>query len=418
MKFKDLTHEDKINFIKEWAYCGLDPKNKVMHFENKYDISQRSVYYWLDNIALDLYEDDSINDLKLVNCINTVYTKKTKHVDVRRSTYTQGDDFKKEDSFFVKGTSTLYDVNGDIKLQWVKTQKEYEDKYLAFKNAIDSLMENIDKSYEPKEFSKYVNEDLMSVYTIGDAHIGMLAHKDETGESHDLKLAEEDLINAMEMLVAQSNPTEECFIIDVGDYFHSDNKDNKTAKSGNVLDVDGRYHKVLDIGLLLTVKLIEKALTKHKTVRWRSAIGNHNEHSAIMMSSFIKAWFRNEPRVIVHDTPNMMMYHQFGKNLIGVTHGHTTKITNLPEIMACDCEDIWSSTKYRYWYTGHIHHDSSKEFRTCKVETFRTLAPKDAWHSASGYRSGQDMKCICLHKDYGEISRNTVNIDLVRNTRG
>jgi len=135
-----------------------------------------------------------------------------------------------------------------------------------------------------------------------------------------------------------------------------------------------------------------------------------------MMSQFIKAWYRNEPRVVVHDEPGMFMYHQFGKNLIGITHGHTAKADKLGEIMAVDCSDLWSATKYRYWYCGHIHHQSVKEYPSCVVETFRTLAGKDAWHHASGYRSGQDMKCITLHKDYGEISRNTVSLYQVRNS--
>jgi hypothetical protein len=104
------------------------------------------------------------------------------------------------------------------------------------------------------------------------------------------------------------------------------------------------------------------------------------------------------------------MYHKFGVNLIGVTHGHTVKAKDLGEIMAVDCKDDWSNSEYRYWYCGHIHHDTKVEYRTCIVETFRTLAPKDAWHHGSGYRSGQDMKSITLHKDYGEEDRATVGI--------
>jgi len=136
-----------------------------------------------------------------------------------------------------------------------------------------------------------------------------------------------------------------------------------------------------------------------------------------MATAFVKAYYRNEPRVVVHDTPNPFMYFQFGKNLIGVTHGHTIKADKLGEVMSVDCEDIWSSTKYRFWYTGHVHHLSTKEYPSCVVETFRTLAGKDAWHSTSGYRSGQDMKAITLHKDFGEISRNTVNINAILSER-
>jgi hypothetical protein len=238
----------------------------------------------------------------------------------------------------------------------------------------------------------------------------MLAWAPETGESYDLQAAEDRHIQAMEMLVAQSNPTEHAFIIDVGDFFHADNADNRTSHSGHALDVDGRYAKVLEVGLHLATKLIDLALAKHQTVHWRSAIGNHNDHSAIMMNKFIKAYYRCDPRVIVHDSPAAIYYHQFGQVLLGITHGHKVKADRLGEIMAVDCESIWSSTKYRYFYTGHVHHQSVKEYPSCVVETFRTLTPKDAWHAASGYRSKQDMKCITLHSAHGEISRNTVSV--------
>jgi len=320
----------------------------------------------------------------------------------------------------LRGTSTLYKTNEntgqqEVALQWVKTDAKAEDKLESFKEAISHYLIDIDTNTRETIKSPCSSDmDTLSVYTIGDAHVGMLGWDKETGEDNDLETIQKDLLGAMDLLVEQSHPSEECFIIDVGDFFHADNQNNTTSKSNNSLDVDGRYPKVLGIGLQLIRRLIDKALAKHEIVRWRSAIGNHNEHSAIMMTEFVKAWYRNEPRVMVHDTPSMFMYHKFGKNLIGITHGHTVKAEKLGEIMSVDCVDDWSSTRFRYFYTGHIHHQSVKEFPSCVVETFRTLAGKDAWHFASGYRSGQDMKSITLHKDFGEISRNTVSLAMVR----
>ena len=197
------------------------------------------------------------------------------------------------------------------------------------------------------------------------------------------------------------------------DWFHADDGDNRTPRGNNPLDVDGRYHKVIQVGFEIAVEMIKAALKKHKKVHWRSAEGNHNTHSAIMLSYYLKAYFKDEERVIVHCSPSMFFYHQFGKNLIGITHGHTAKPANLPGIMATDVPKLWGDSEFRYWYCGHIHHDVVKEMPGCKLETFRTLASKDAWHSAQGYRSGQDLKTITLHKDYGEVSRNTFNLALI-----
>lgn len=311
----------------------------------------------------------------------------------------------------LKSSSTLYDSDGKIKLQWVKSDLDKQAALSNFETAVDAVLEKLSETPIPIIVPPtFQLDDLMSVYTIGDAHIGMLAWAPESGEDNDLQIAYDRHIAAMQMLVAQSNPSTEAFIVDVGDFFHSDTAENRTAASGHSLDVDGRYAKVLEFGLTLTTKLIELALQKHQVVHWRSAIGNHNEHAAIMMNKFVRAFYRNEPRVIVHDSPSTLLYHQFGLNLIGITHGHRIKPDRLGEVMSVDCEDIWSSTKFRYWYTGHVHHQSIKEYPSCVVETFRTLASKDAWHAASGYRSKQDMKCITLHKQFGEVSRNIVSL--------
>lgn len=320
---------------------------------------------------------------------------------------------KVPEGMLAKKVSTYYDKKGKVRGQWVSAERDNTKMLQAFEYAISKVTNEI-IPLDPIEPPTEIFSDTMSVYTIGDAHVGMLAWAPESGEDNDLETATFRHIKAMHMLVNQSNPTEEAFIIDVGDFYHSDNTDNRTANGGNPLDVDGRYAKVLDIGFRLATTLVNLALQKHKTVRWRSAIGNHNNHSALMMNMFMKAFYRDNPRVIVHDEPGMFMYHQFGQNLIGITHGHTVKAEKLGEIMSVDCQDIWSSTKFRYFYTGHIHHQSVKEFPSCVVETFRTLASKDAWHASMGYRSGQDMKCITLHKDYGEISRNTVNISMLQ----
>ena len=55
-----------------------------------------------------------------------------------------------------------------------------------------------------------------------------------------------------------------------------------------------------------------------------------------------------------------------------------------------------------------------KEFNGMKVESFRTLSARDAYAASHGYRSGRDMKCLVFHKDFGEVERHTVSVDMLR----
>lgn len=318
---------------------------------------------------------------------------------------------------FLKGTSTLYGANGEIKQQWVKTDSAKENALEAFQVAIENILTNTPFLPLPSiTLPETTDEDLLTIYPIGDAHVGMLAHAAETGKDHDLNISKTNHIKAIKLAVDKATPSKEAFIIDTGDWFHADDSNNRTPRGNNPLDVDGRYHKVIQTGFEIAETMILAALSKHEIVHWRSAEGNHNTHSAIMLSYYLRGRFKGteyEDRVIVHCSPSMFFYHQFGSNLIGITHGHTAKPANLPGIMATDVPKMWGDTTHRYWYCGHIHHDVQKEMPGCKLETFRTLASKDAWHYASGYRSDQDLKSITLHKKYGEIERNTFNISLI-----
>jgi hypothetical protein len=112
--------------------------------------------------------------------------------------------------------------------------------------------------------------------------------------------------------------------------------------------------------------------------------------------------------------PAKRHYHRFGRVLIGTTHGDGAKIEGLPALMAAEAPDMWGATRHRYFYLGHFHHCSRKDFPGCTVETFRTLAGRDAWHAGQGYLSPRDMQRITIHVEYGEVSREVANVDYLR----
>lgn len=111
--------------------------------------------------------------------------------------------------------------------------------------------------------------------------------------------------------------------------------------------------------------------------------------------------------------PSKFWFHEFGKVLIGATHGDTVKHEALLGVMASDKAEAWGRTKHRYWYTGHVHHQSVREFPGVICESFRTLAAKDAYAAGHGYRAGRDMVCITQHREHGEVERHRVDIGML-----
>lgn len=325
--------------------------------------------------------------------------------------YAPGQDMTKSvpDGYRVKGVSTLYDGDGAVRAQWVKSSRDEEHKLAALLDAMSHIADTWQGLADPTPAPQTSNADLLCVYPMGDPHIGMHSWAAETGNNFDLKIAEHNLVAAVDHLVSMAPPADHALIADVGDFHHADGKLNQTT-AGTPVDVDGRWPKVFGVGLRLMRRCIDRALERHKHVTVFHARGNHNDHTAIMLAVCLAQYYEREPRVTIDTSPGKFLWHRFGANLIGVTHGDTVKLAELGEIMACDRPQDWAETQYRYWLTGHIHHDTVKELRGCIVESFRTLAPGDAWHHGKGYRSGRDMKVLVFDRTRGQILRHTVGI--------
>src|SRR5579875_2253484 len=243
---------------------------------------------------------------------------------------------------------------------------------------------------------------------------GMLAWASEVGESFDLRIAERELCECMAQLVARSPAASEAIVCNLGDFWHAQDDKQTTPKSGNKLDVDGRFGKVGQVGLAIMRTLVDCALTKHERVRVRSIPGNHDPLAALWLPLYLRAVYEREPRVIVEDGFNPYQYDAFGRVLLGWAHGDGAKLEDLGQIMAADEPEKWGAAKFRYFHVGHVHHWSQKELRGIFVETHRTLAGRDAWHHHSGYRSGRALKAVAYHRRYGLDSVAVVGIERVR----
>jgi len=311
------------------------------------------------------------------------------------------------DGFKLKGVSTMYREDGTVAAQWVKSTADAERQLAMMREAIDAMTCDLPKLLARKAKGTYL-PDLMTVYPIGDAHIGMRSWMEETGANWDLKIAERVQCGAMAELVSGAPATETAAVIDLGDWLHSDGIVAQTPRSGHPLDADGRYAKIIQVGVKIIRQCIESALEKHKFVRVICIPGNHNESGALWMSVALSQIYERESRVTVDTQPSLFAYFQFGRTLVGIHHGHTVKMEALPGVMAADRPEMWGSSKHRYWLTGHIHNQSIKEFAGCTVESFNTLAPNDAYAANGGWRSRQNMKAIVLHKEFGEVARHTV----------
>ena len=324
-----------------------------------------------------------------------------------------GDTFEVPPGYTVKGESALVNADGQIIQKWVKTRHNAEE----LTSLVNGLAEAFEK-YKGKASSAFlvpgpglVTRDLLTFYPVPDLHMGMYAWGPETGDDYDTEIAKAVASKAITSLVSRSAASHDAVLLIKGDFFHQNDQKNVTPRSGHRLDVDGRWDKVYMTGAELTLQMINCLLQKHQKVELVIIPGNHDEDAAVTLRVAMSLYFKDHARVSVYSKPGLFWYRLFGATLLGSTHGHTMKDPkDMALAMAADCAAEWSQAKYRQIFTGHIHHERSREVGPVRWESFQTLAPSDAYSRGAGYRSGRSLTAITFHLDQGEVGRHRENI--------
>lgn len=306
--------------------------------------------------------------------------------------------------------SQYTDGQGNLIGQWKAFAPEKLEHLATLKAAIEDLCKPLVGGAKPTAAPQSF-EETMTVYGLGDPHIGMLSWAPETTENFDLEIAERVTNSVVGRLVAAAPPSRIGGLALIGDNFHADDDRQLTPGHGHKLDVDGRAPKVWRVGCRIWRTQIDQMLAKHAEVIVWPICGNHDPLTSFFLREWLAAWYRDEPRVTIGDNVSEHQYYLFGKCLLGFTHGHRNKPADLAGVMAADVPDLWArATAERHWITGHIHSKTFWELRGCTLETLRTLAAKDSYAARNGYRSKRASVAITYHPDRGEILRATVGL--------
>ena len=316
--------------------------------------------------------------------------------------------------FIVKGHSTLYDQDGNTKLQWVKTSVEDTKLQQMMLEAIEALKEDIPR-VSLMAAPPYGNQKLLNCYVITDYHLGMLAWSEETkGGDWDIDIAQDLIVKWFAQAIEQSPNADTAVFAQLSDFLHFDGMDAVTPASKHLLDVDTRFAKLVRSAIRVLRTVIDMLLAKHQKVHVIMADANHDPVSQIWLREWFSVLYENEPRITVDKSPNPYNAYEFGKTALFFHHGHKRKVTNVSEVFAGQFREMFGRTKYAYAHTGHLHSIDVKENNLMIVEQHRTLAPADAYAARGGWLSGRDAKVITYHSDFGEVSRLTINSDMLK----
>ncbi|QXV81877.1 hypothetical protein bas03_0050 [Escherichia phage JulesPiccard] len=310
------------------------------------------------------------------------------------------------DGYLVKGTSTMIDADGNEKIRWVKTSIDNERLEVLMEQAREAFCSDLPKADAVIHSGNEVNSELMTLYPIFDIHIGMMAHRHESGENYDTNTAEKLMGSYFDHAISVSPASEKAVILVGGDFLHSDGLESVTPASGHCLDQDSRYAKLVYVAIRSIRCAVEKMLKKHKNVEIQIIEGNHDQSGMIWLRAAMAAFYENENRVFVDTSPAIMHKTRFGSTLLGYTHGHTMKkAEGRLAAMATDYRKDFGECEFVYCHSGHFHHATVTECTLGIDEVHPALASKDAYAARGGWRSYRQAAAIIYHKEFGEVGR-------------
>lgn len=314
--------------------------------------------------------------------------------------------------FVVRGTSTLYGEDGKAKLQWVKTRLDEEKAAEAIRASLEALCEDAPR-VEPTAPQGEFRDDLLSLITLTDCHVGMRAWRKETGQDWDLKIAERTITNAAKYLIESAPKSRNAFICNLGDFLHYDSMSPVTPTNQHPLDADGRYPKVVAVATRIMRSIVQFALEHHEHVYVLMAEGNHDMASSVWLQHLFGLIFENEPRVTIVRSPWPYYAHRHGETMLAFHHGHLSKNDSLPLIFASAFHEVWGQTRRRYCHTGHRHHIEEKEHNGMVVIQHPTIAARDAYAARGGWLADRSMTAITYHDTHGEVARTRVVPEMI-----
>ena len=289
----------------------------------------------------------------------------------------------------------------DVKHGWIKNdnsslffknpnfENNLDNKVSFLKELTDSIKDHA-PNYPKIKRDKNEGGKLL-VIDIADLHINKYAETFLTGNEYNSKIAVERALKGTEGLLNKSsgfNIDKILFVVG-NDVLNIDGVTRTTTK-GTPQDTDLHWFKAFQIAKDCYVQCIEMCLGV-ADVDVVHCPSNHDYVSGCFLAETLQAWFRQSKNITFDTSPKYRKYYQYHNNMIELEHGDKGKMLQLPLVMAQEEPMMWATTKFRYGYLHHVHHQDKTQFKSGKdfigvnVTYLRSPSNADLWHCESQY---------------------------------
>lgn len=283
---------------------------------------------------------------------------------------------------------------------------------------------------------RYVDGDFLFEFAPFDLHLGKFAWSDETVANYDVDIAEDLFTASLDYLLdgalrLTGGKIGRILAVFGNDVSHVDAKNLQTT-AGTPMDYDSRFIRVYR----RITAVHRQAVDRLRQVAPVDAVivpGNHDELTSFHMGEILKTRYEGDPHVSVDNGPRLRKYYEYGRNMLGFTHGDKQSVGELPLTMAREQPEMWARCTEREFHIGHKHivegwetHRGRKSFKSdrpglieqdlysdkgVRIRRLTSLSGHDAWHTAHGYMDRRACESFVYHKDAGYTGQLSFNIN-------
>lgn len=276
-----------------------------------------------------------------------------------------------------------------------KSSKEFESDLFT------EFLKTYKSSYKPikKEVSGIPRKGCL-VFPKQDAHFDKLdvyGKNDIDKRFQEIFSATYGIINRVSVV----NYLEEIVYIVGSDQFNSEwtNLTTKGTPQQNILSTEESFQRICDF----EVECINLFLAKSNKVNILYIPGNHDQYTAWYLIQWLKAYYKDEPRVILDNKPVNRKYLKYGKSALMFNHGDVSKQKELAHIFPMEFKDGWSECETYYIFTGDRHYEKSLDIYGIKAYQVAPLSKAvSSWDDKQGYTTSKaEVTAFLIHETKG-----------------
>lgn len=242
--------------------------------------------------------------------------------------------------------------------------------------------------------------DAMLIINKQDSHLNKF---DVGGDNHMVNRMS-GLMYKVEIVAKQaalSNNLEKITYIIGSDEFNSEYT-NATTKGTPQTNIAG-YHEGFKMVCDHEISMISMLLKYGEEVNVVYVAGNHDEFVGWHLVNWLKMYFRNEPRVVIEDSPKYRKYVNYGVTAMMFNHGDAIKPAKLAAIFPIEHKNTWSAHNHFYIFTGDKHHEVSHDFNGIKFYQIPAFSSaKSLWDDKNGHVCAKgEVTAFLIDEDEG-----------------